>query len=66
MSLSIQTIHQLFADDYLREHFVEGDYEDAIAALPDASLEFLLELCRIAGVKTVFEFGSGRSTKALL
>lgn len=66
MSLSTSKIHQLFSDDYLREQFEEGDYEDAIAALPDASLEFLLEICRRVGVTTVFEFGSGRSTKALL
>jgi hypothetical protein len=66
MSLPIEKIRELFTSNYLRQAFEEGDCEDAIAALPDASLAFLLEVCRRVGVKTVFEFGSGRSTKAFL
>lgn len=43
-----------------------GDYAEAPAALPDVSLNFLIELCATLNLKRVFEFGSGRSTKALL
>ena len=46
--------------------FVEEDYLPAVAALPDSSLNFLIELCQQLEIKNVFEFGSGRSTKALL
>jgi len=66
MSLSTQSIQQLFSDDYLGQEFEEADCTEAIAALPDASLKFLLEICKRAGVETVFEFGSGRSTRAFL
>lgn len=66
MSLPSESIQQLFSSNYFRQEFEEADCTDAIAALPDASLNFLLEICSRAGVKTVFEFGSGRSTKAFL
>jgi hypothetical protein len=35
-------------------------------ALPDATLRLLTRLVEAAGIRTVFEFGSGRSTKAFL
>lgn len=59
-------IQSLFASDYLSRTFVEGDHATAEAALPDASLEFLVEVCQRLQIRNVFEFGSGRSTLALL
>ncbi|MDF2433000.1 MAG: hypothetical protein JWP44_2631 [Mucilaginibacter sp.] len=50
----------------INKEFNEGDHPEAYAALPDASLEFLVELCKAQGIQKVFEFGSGRSTKAFL
>ena len=44
----------------------EGDHPTAPAALPDASLDFLVTLARDLQISSVFEFGSGRSTGALL
>jgi len=59
-------IKQLFSDSYLSQAFECGDDPHAEAALPKSSLEFLLEVSRRIGAKRVFEFGSGRSTQALL
>ncbi|HTX64318.1 MAG TPA: hypothetical protein VMD31_00975 [Opitutaceae bacterium] len=43
-----------------------GDDPVAWAALPDAALDFLVAACCQLGVINAFEFGSGRSTGALL
>jgi hypothetical protein len=59
-------ILRLFDDGYLTRQFESGDDPHAEAALPAASLEFLLELCRKISAKRVFEFGSGRSTQEFL
>jgi hypothetical protein len=59
-------IKQLFSDSYLSRTFECGDDPHAEAALPRSSLEFLLEVSRRIGAKRIFEFGSGRSTQALL
>jgi hypothetical protein len=64
--MSTEHISRLFEDSYLAQRFESGDDPHAEAALPASSLEFLLELCRKIGAKRIFEFGSGRSTKAFL
>jgi hypothetical protein len=51
----------LFEKDY-----EQGDHPDVPYALPEASIDFLIELARQLNVTTVFEFGSGISTAALL
>lgn len=56
---------------FLESPLVQRDYEEshdaaAPAALPTASLEFLIELARRLEIKSVFEFGSGRSTVEFL
>ena len=61
-----ELIQALFKSDYLNKHFCEEDCAAAPAALPDASLDFLLEVSKRINVHEVFEFGSGRSTKTLL
>lgn len=56
--------------EYLNEiqqfKFENSDHYENPAALPDASLDFLLKLCNELNIKNIFEFGSGRSTKAFL
>jgi len=59
-------IKKLFSDSYLSQAFDCGDDPHTEAALPKASLDFLLEVSRRIGAKRIFEFGSGRSTQALL
>jgi hypothetical protein len=59
-------IQEFFDSPALRKDYEVCDHDDAPAALPDASLDFLLEICQHLGIKKIFEFGSGRSTKALL
>jgi len=61
-----ELIQALFESDYLDGSFHEEDCAGTPAALPDASLEFLLEVSERIQAKRVFEFGSGRSTKCLL
>ena len=59
-------IERLFQSPLFRHDYTECDHPDAWAALPDPALDFLLALSRQLGITTVFEFGSGRSTVALL
>jgi hypothetical protein len=59
-------IQALFESDYLDKHFHQEDCAAAPAALPDASLDFLLEVSKRINAHKVFEFGSGRSTRSLL
>jgi hypothetical protein len=59
-------IERLFQSPLFRRAYAECDHPDAWAALPDPALEFLVALGRQLGITTVFEFGSGRSTVALL
>ena len=62
---SPERIQSAFQSSVFTRTRQEGD-DSNIAALPDVSLEFLVELCQVLSIKKVFEFGSGRSTKALL
>jgi hypothetical protein len=50
----------------LQSGCVECDHPTQPAALPDATLESLVAITRQRGVMSVFEFGSGRSTAAML
>ena len=59
-------IRKVFDSPLLQDGYAECDHPAQSAALPDASLEFLVALARQCGVASVFEFGSGRSTAALL
>lgn len=59
-------IAKLFQSELFRRDYEECDHPDAWAALPDPALDFLLALGRELGITTVFEFGSGHSTVALL
>jgi predicted O-methyltransferase YrrM len=52
-------------DGLLREAPAREEAEVGYA-LPEASLELLTKLVKAAGIKRVFEFGSGRSTRAFL
>jgi len=59
-------IKKLFESPLVHKGYTVGDDPNLPAALPDASLEFLLTLARELEVKTTFEFGSGRSTVAFV
>ena len=59
-------IKKVFDSPLFQGSYTECDHPVLPAALPDASLEFLVALARQCGVASVFEFGSGRSTAALL
>jgi hypothetical protein len=59
-------IRRLFDSACFRQAYASGDHPTALAALPDASLDFLVALAQQLDVLSVFEFGSGRSTAALL
>jgi hypothetical protein len=63
--ITANSVHGLLNSDLFRSQYEYSNHELA-AALPDPSLQFLLSICRALGVKNIFEFGSGRSTKALL
>jgi len=64
--LNPNILNNFFRSEILLKDYSEGDHIDAPAALPDSSLEFLISICSQLDVKNIFEFGSGRSTKALL
>lgn len=64
--LDPETVQEFFKSDVLSKTYNTGDYDKAPAALSDDSLLFLTDMCSKLGVHYVFEFGSGRSTKALL
>jgi hypothetical protein len=59
-------MQRLFDSPLFHKEYRECDDPAAPAALPGPALEFLTALAREAGAATVFEFGSGRSTAALL
>jgi len=64
--LNDSDLRKVFDSPLLQGGYVECDHPVQAAALPDAALEFLVALARQCGVASVFEFGSGRSTAALL
>lgn len=64
--LTTTTITDFFKRDDLFKDTGSSDHQPAPAALPDISLEFLVSIAKSVGAKSVFEFGSGRSTTALL
>ena len=64
--LATERIEQVFQRGVLFEPHRLSDHPEAPAALPDESLNFLLMMARAVEAKTIFEFGSGRSTVALL
>jgi len=64
--LNDSDIRKVFDSPLLQRGYVECDHPALPAALPDAALEFLVALARQCEVASVFEFGSGRSTAALL
>jgi len=57
---------EVFGSQLFRREYAECDHPELPAALPDAALEFLIEVARRFRVNAVFEFGSGCSTVALL
>ena len=59
-------IQRVWASSLFDRDYETGDDPAAPYALPKSSIDFLLELARQLGVATVFEFGSGSSTAALL
>ena len=61
-----QEIQRLFASPLLRKAYETYDDPVSPAALPDAALAFLTAVAGELGAASVFEFGSGRSTGALL
>lgn len=63
--LAINKVEEYFRDEKVKDYNL-SDFDENYAALPNDSLEFLLNTCKTLGIKKVFEFGSGRSTKALL
>ena len=62
--ISIRSLNTIFQS--LPQTIRAEDDPDNPAALPDASLDFLVWLANAVEAKTAFEFGSGRSTHALL
>ncbi len=59
-------IRKLFDSPLMQKVYAACDDPKFPAALPDASLQFLLTLARQLEVTTLFEFGSGHSTIAFL
>ena len=64
--LKYEDVNKFFGSSLLKQPYQQSDFKEAVAALPNDSLVFLLDTCKILHVKRVFEFGSGRSTQALL
>ena len=64
--LKTDQLEALFEQRALLDVEQPADDPVAPAALPDVSLAFLVSLAKASGAKSVFEFGSGRSTAALL
>ena len=64
--LNDSELRKVLDSPLLQSGCVECDHPTQPAALPDAALEFLVALARQCGVASVFEFGSGRSTVAML
>jgi hypothetical protein len=64
--LTPDQVKDFFVSPLVKKNYQNSDCNDVPAALPDASLDFLIEVCTKLGIQRIFEFGSGRSTKALL
>lgn len=64
--LRLPEIEALFQSPLFRGNYEEGDHPTAWAALPEPASDFLIALARQLEATAVFEFGSGRSTAALL
>ncbi|MGB8352856.1 MAG: hypothetical protein WCD79_03130, partial [Chthoniobacteraceae bacterium] len=64
--LNDSELRKVLDSPLLQSGCAECDHPVQSAALPDAALEFLVMLARQCGVASVFEFGSGRSTAAML
>ncbi len=64
--LNSNKVKAYFDSPLVKNDYSYSDHTEAMAALPDASINFLIESCKNLGVQRIFEFGSGRSTKALL
>ena len=59
-------IRSLFASPLFQRAYEAGDDPDSPAALPEPALDFLAQLAGELKAESVFEFGSGQSTKAFL
>jgi hypothetical protein len=64
--MALKPINSVLQLDCLKGEHLQGDHYGNSAALPDSALTFLEQFCREYDVRSVFEFGSGRSTKHLL
>jgi len=64
--LLTERIEEVFRAGILFASFRPSDHPTVAAALPDESLNFLTTLAKAVDAKTILEFGSGRSTIALL
>ena len=64
--MDTEQIKALFASPLVSSSPSYADDPANPAALPDVSLNFLAELCRVLNAQTAFEFGSGRSTLTFL
>lgn len=64
--LTSNRVKDFFSSSIVKTEYSESDNSESPAALPDASLNFLIDVCKKLGIQRIFEFGSGRSTKALL
>jgi len=63
---SVAELRGIMESPLLQRKFVEGDNAANPWALPEAALDFLVEVAQELKVASIFEFGSGQSTAAFL